>query len=266
MTESKLQVAEMFYSIQGEGNHAGVPAVFLRLAGCNLQCGKTESNILEVEPQEDEPDGDATWICDTMDVWRTPDAAYTAEEMFNEFEARGWWESLIEGQGHLILTGGEPTLPQHQKAFAEFMEYTRDEFNANPFVEVETNGTQVLMDDFLSEVNQFNCSLKLSNSGHTQDERIDFEAQEQYEHMATSTYTPNVTWKFVVSSEEDLEEIDETIELLQIPNDNVTLMPAGQTREQLNKTYPKVADICMERGWKFTPRTHVNIWDQQTGV
>lgn len=33
-----LQLAEIFYSIQGEGAHSGTPAVFVRLAGCNLSC------------------------------------------------------------------------------------------------------------------------------------------------------------------------------------------------------------------------------------
>jgi len=33
-----LQLAEIFYSIQGEGEHTGKPAVFVRLAGCNLSC------------------------------------------------------------------------------------------------------------------------------------------------------------------------------------------------------------------------------------
>lgn len=38
MNGIKLRVNEIFYSIQGEGAHAGMPAVFIRLAGCNMKC------------------------------------------------------------------------------------------------------------------------------------------------------------------------------------------------------------------------------------
>ena len=266
MAENRLQVAEMFYSVQGEGPHAGTPAVFLRLAGCNLRCGKTETNIMDVSPQEDEPDGDATWICDTIDVWREPDASYSPEELIEEFRARGWWKNLLDRDAHLILTGGEPTLPQHQKAFADFMDHVYDEFGSQPFVEVETNGTQVLTDEFLVNVDLFNCSMKLSNSGHTYDERVDEETQSQMVSMTQKKYAPDVKWKFVVSSEEDMDEIIDLIDTLDIPDEYVSLMPAGQTQEQLRETYPKVAEIVKTMGWDFTPRLHVDTWNLQTGV
>ena len=35
---SKIKIAELFYSIQGEGRYMGVPSVFLRTFGCNFKC------------------------------------------------------------------------------------------------------------------------------------------------------------------------------------------------------------------------------------
>ena len=46
-----LLVSEVFYSLQGEGSTMGIPAVFLRLSGCNLLC-------------------DGAWRCDTIEVWQ----------------------------------------------------------------------------------------------------------------------------------------------------------------------------------------------------
>lgn len=37
--DGKILIKEIFYSIQGEGPHSGRPAIFIRLGGCNLQCG-----------------------------------------------------------------------------------------------------------------------------------------------------------------------------------------------------------------------------------
>jgi len=50
---SKIKIAELFYSIQGEGRYMGVPSVFLRTFGCNFKCAgfgmnKGESSV-EVE-------------------------------------------------------------------------------------------------------------------------------------------------------------------------------------------------------------------------
>lgn len=52
----RLRVKEIFYSIQGEGPYAGRPAVFIRMAGCNLRCAfcdtDFETDILEMSPAE----------------------------------------------------------------------------------------------------------------------------------------------------------------------------------------------------------------------
>ena len=261
---STLDIAEMFYSVQGEGRMSGKPAVFVRLAGCNLLCGAVGRNPQDVDPSSDSPVEGASWVCDTIDVWREADERYTPDELYNEFRARGWIDMLADGSAHLILTGGEPTLKKHQRAFIEFMQVWEENHDnrstAIPYVEVETNGTIRPESEFDRYVVQYNVSLKLSNSGHSEEERINDDAVGWYAGNSRAYF------KFVVGNEEDLYEIDELINRFGILDSDVMLMPAGSSQEQLSETYPVVAEMCKDRGWSFSPRLHVNIWDEMTGV
>ena len=49
MTET-LRIAELFYSIQGESTRAGLPCLFIRLAGCNLRCAYCDAAYTWQEP------------------------------------------------------------------------------------------------------------------------------------------------------------------------------------------------------------------------
>jgi organic radical activating enzyme len=109
-----LAVSEAFYSIQGEGASTGVPAVFLRLGGCNLLC-KSEQ-----------------WTCDTIDVW-----SKSKSTLFEEVLKDEWVEQLRAG-AHLVVTGGEPLAHKNLSHFL-FWFNLRNHFL--PFTEVETNGT-----------------------------------------------------------------------------------------------------------------------------
>lgn len=100
--EPILRIAEIFHSIQGEGFHAGRPAVFVRGAGCNLACD----------------------FCDTDFSLRerlTPSAIL---ERIRGYPAR-----------FVVLTGGEPTV---QPGFRVLVGLLRAE---GYYVALETNGT-----------------------------------------------------------------------------------------------------------------------------
>lgn len=120
---------ELFYSIQGEGSRTGCPAVFLRLAGCNLRC---------------------SW-CDTKYSWGkgiAVDEAELAEQIMN-YRSPG-----------LVITGGEPLLQ------AEALEQLLALLPDSLYVEVETNGSLPPTPGLVQRVNQWNVSPKLPHAGN----------------------------------------------------------------------------------------------------
>jgi len=119
-------VKEIFYSLQGEGFHAGRAAVFLRFAGCNLWSGREEDRATAV-----------CRFCDTdfFGVGTDGGRFTTASELADAVAAR--WPVTAEGGGRrfVVCTGGEPLLQLDEPAL--------DALHALGFeVAVETNGTQ----------------------------------------------------------------------------------------------------------------------------
>lgn len=249
----ELPIAETFYSLQGEGKSAGVPAVFLRVGGCNLLCGAppdADAPQDELEPNADEG---ATWVCDTIETWRNPEPV-TDRELLGEWTKNGSLAKLRTGTAHLVLTGGEPLL--RQELLGEFLTYANIET-----VEVETNGT-IVPDHtpFDDQIAQYNVSTKLSNSGMPEDRRLIPEAIRHFRD------DPRATFKFVVSREDDLNEIRALQGNYGIPATQIMLMPAGATQAELAETAPRVADICKADGYRYSDRLHVRLWNIATGV
>ena len=116
-------VKEIFYTLQGEGAHAGRPAVFCRFAGCNLWTGR-----------EQDRESAVCTFCDTDFVGVGPDGGKfgTADELAAAVAAR--WPSG-EARPFVVCTGGEPLLQLDAAAI--------DAFHARGIeVAVESNGTQ----------------------------------------------------------------------------------------------------------------------------
>ena len=241
--KNSLPIAESFYSIQGEGMTTGYPAVFVRLAGCNLMCGGNGTQF------DKELHNGATWRCDTVEVWMQGKMK-PFEECLDEESKK----ALVNG-ANLIMTGGEPMM--NQDKVVEFVKWVRENLNKNTWVEVETNGTIPVTIETQTEVSQFNCSPKLSNSGNDKNIRYNKVVLEQLNQL-------NTQFKFVISSEEDWKEVQEDFAFIDKPK--IWLMPAGENQELLNETKQVVAELAKEHYLKYTNRLHIEIWNQKTGV
>lgn len=102
-----MKINEIFYSLQGEGRYTGTPAVFIRLAGCNMRC----------------------WFCDTD---FTKFSEMTEQDVVSEV--------LRYSCHHVVITGGEPTL-QLTTTLVDLLH------EKGLYVMMETNGTNPLPAD-----------------------------------------------------------------------------------------------------------------------
>lgn len=129
-----LFVTSMFFTLQGEGPYAGMPALFIRLAKCNLACSFCDTFF---------DDGD--WMTFTQieakayhticDYWNNqgksvPEWALPFVEQSQTESGPGPFPNIV-----LVITGGEPTL---QKNLTQFLERQVPIYKA---VQIESNGT-----------------------------------------------------------------------------------------------------------------------------
>jgi 7-carboxy-7-deazaguanine synthase len=235
-TEPTLSVSEVFGpTIQGEGISQGLPVVFLRLALCNLDC---------------------SW-CDTPYTWDWTGKNGIAYDKDKELhratisEVMGQLEALTSYPCRLVVSGGEPFV--QQRRLAQLV----NRWSPRP-VEIETNGTMVPSEAF--DAVQINCSPKLANSGIVSDRRIIPEALERIANM-------NSTFKFVVSDEQDLQEIAQLNQtVLKVDPSRIYLMPEGITQESITERLPWVMTRASEHGYGVSPRLHVLAYGDRRGV
>lgn len=235
----KMKISEIFYSIQGEGKYTGVPSVFIRTSYCNLRC---------------------SW-CDTPYTSHKPeDKEGTIEEIMNQIERY----STRWRQPHFVLTGGEPLIQPH--ACHALCESIKNRYSG-AIITVETNGTKYAPID----VDLMSISPKLKSSAPHKHQVTENMAEA---HESIRQHTPldvfrksyNCQFKFVVCSDEDLEEVLHIIDLFKIPPHEVYLMPEGRTSNELSNKSEEVVKICLNHGFNYSDRLHVRIWENKRGV
>jgi len=278
VSENTLLISEDFFSIQGEGITSGYPAYFVRLANCNLSCGarmafvnKFKKDEVDYDPGTFQGDlhseGKATWTCDTIPVW-AKGVERDYQYLIDRWKEQGIYDDIKKGIIHIIWTGGEPTIPMHQKAIVGFHHYwsnlideSNDWDDFNPYIEIETNGTFEIEDELFSQLDQINCSPKLSNSGMTKEQRIVRDAI-----LGIKEHT-SYQFKFVISSEDDVKEIfNDFITPFNIPLTNVVCMPGLDDQNDFHERTRFVMEMAKKYKFIGLTRLHVSAWDKTTGV
>lgn len=124
--DGSVVVHSVFYTIQGEGPFAGDPAVFVRLAGCNLQCPACDTEYTSVRRRM-RPADVYSEVCLALHDW--------AEKTVGEHDHMACGNLVV-------ITGGEPFRQNLQAVVAYLL---KEGFR----VQIETNGTLYPGDAFL---------------------------------------------------------------------------------------------------------------------
>ena len=296
----KLRYSEAFYSVQGEGKYVGVPSVFLRTFGCNFRCMNfglpKDKDRWEQHAEGNRYNAEVKALLDNGIVEKTEkfedlpilhtgcDTYASIYPEFKDFNKLATVEEVVEhllsltpngkwvqdnGQDvHLIITGGEPLLAW-QRLYVELFEHPKMKDLRN--VTFETNTTQLLHNDLFDYINSqsrieftFSCSPKLSVSGERWEDAIKPDVAVDYNRNSNS----NVYLKFVVADLDDFDEVDRAVGEYRAAGVHcpVYLMPLGGRSEEYNLNVREVAEACMERGYRFSPRLHISLFGNAWGT
>lgn len=267
-----LKIAETFTSIQGEGKLTGVPSFFIRVSGCNLRC---------------------VW-CDT------PYASWKPEGTVRSIE------SLVDEAGasctrHVVVTGGEPMLFEPVTALTRRLKEagfhitietagTIDRAVTCDLMSISPKLSNSVPDEEWALAQAGTPAASRPDSGTPASSRLPSPpspdtrsdtALEQARAWAKRHEArrlnldalqglldehDNRQLKFVVQTGRDLAEIDDLLTKLRgVAPDDVMLMPEGVTPpSQEHKQF--VVQACLERGWRYCGRLHIELFGNTRGT
>lgn len=231
-----IPVVETFVSLQGEGPSAGEPALFLRLANCNLDC---------------------VW-CDTRHSWDWAafDRAQEVQTMSGDELAPRLLSQLPPEVHLLVLTGGEPLL--HQNAVAPLLLALRER-RPDLRVEVETNGTIAATAHLRDLVHMFVVSPKLANSAIPAKRRLRLPVLAEFAQLRS-------VLKFVVEHPREVNEAVTIATETGFDRSRVWVMPQTTTAAELGPLVAALSPAAIEAGVKVSSRLHVLAWEDTRGT
>lgn len=250
-----VPISELFYSFQGEGVNCGRRALFVRFMGCNLTCGYA------AVPRVTDTPVAGSMLCDTEYTWNGAHHDLTAgtrtltpPQVWDELTALdpSTSDPALAPVDLVVVSGGEPLL--HAKALVTLAAQAAA---SGRRVEIETNATITPSAELVATGVAFNAGLKLANSAVPRKRRIKPTA------IRAIQATGRARWKFVVTGEDDLVEVDALQQEFGLTE--IWLSPEGTTSSRVVRSMRTVADTALKRGWNLTTRAHVLIWENTRG-
>ena len=231
-----MLIAEIFYSLQGEGELVGVPSVFVRTSGCNLRC---------------------TW-CDTPYAsWNPEGEIRTIPQIVAAVES-------YPAARHVVLTGGEPMIAKDIHALAAALKA------GGRHITIETAAT-VAPDGIACDL--ASLSPKLLNSApdpltHAAWRRKHEATRWQPDVVRAWIDRYPYQFKFVVARPEDVEELEAMLAALhrEIPRHKVLLMPEATSLGQMRERAAWLGELCKARGYRYAHRLHLELYGHRRGT
>jgi 7-carboxy-7-deazaguanine synthase len=223
-----LRIAELFYSLQGEGSLIGMPSVFVRTSGCNLRCSWCDTPYTSWNPEGDD------WALSRI----------LAE--VDQYPAR-----------HVVVTGGEPMIAR------EIVDLTRGLRERGQHITIETAGTVFAP----VECDLMSISPKLANStpqGEWAERHERLRIQPETLRRLMTAYDYQL--KFVIARPDDMAEVRELVGALDARSSKVILMPEGVDAQVLRDRSVWLAEIAKHEGFRFSPRLHVELYGNRRGT
>ncbi len=231
-----MLVAEIFYSIQGEGELAGVPSVFVRASGCNLRCAWCDTPYASWEPEG-----------------KVMTVAAIVAAVGDHAAAR-----------HVVLTGGEPMIAKDMRELAAALKAKGYHLTIETAATVAPAGIAC---DLAS------LSPKLLNSAPDATRHATWRKKHEALRWQPAVIRAWLDayacqFKFVVAAPADVDELEGMLALLQreVPPHKVLLMPEGITPEVLRSRTGWLGELCKARGYRYAPRLQIELYGNKRGT
>ncbi len=251
-----VYLVEHFYSIQGEGRYVGTPSLFFRFGGCNMKCEGFGC-------EESTSSGEKVIGCDTiyavnrehfLQNWIPITSAQELLNVINFYD--------LPFAVDVVLTGGEPLIYANEPIFVEFLENLHERGHKITF---ETNGSLDVNFQRYEIYKKciFALSVKLSNSNEPFHKRVKGEVISNIALNAKEAF-----FKFSIDADSINAALED--EILEITSysieSDIYCMPLGGNKEEVEANTEPLIEFCKAKGYKFSDRLHIRIWNQNRGV